>query len=297
MSQEQGISRELTLGEVVSKTFDVYKRGFTKFVVLFLVVEVVIGVLTALVQRTFVVPPLIPNPTPQQVYSWLPGFFGALVPLVALTTLAAFLFYPIALGSTVKMTSDEVTKGQSNLGGSIRFAFSKLLWIWVLSIIVGIIVLLGLIALIIPGIILAIMFSLTIPVLLIENPGVLESMGRSRKLVSQRWLKTFALVLIFGIIVAIAGIVVSVIALPFGAASGVVSGILSAFYQPLLPIAITVYYFSNVARTTAPQAGMAPSAPMAPAADVQGGMKFCPKCSAQMPSTATLCPKCGAPQP
>ena len=50
----------------------------------------------------------------------------------------------------------------------------------------------GLIALIVPGIILAIVFSLALPVLLIEKKGVLESMGRSHALVGHRWLKTFA---------------------------------------------------------------------------------------------------------
>src|SRR5207247_3859811 len=107
-----------------------------------------------------------------------------------------------------------------------------------LSIVVGVIVFLGFIALIVPGIILAIMFSLALPVLLIENKGVTESMGRSRELVGKRWLKTFATFLVLGIILLVASFIVSAISGSLGILGPVVNGILSALYQPLFPILI-----------------------------------------------------------
>ncbi len=228
--QEQGIKRELSLGEVLSKTFDLYRRDFAKYFVLFAVVGVIIGVVTALARQAFVLPTLPPT-------------------------------------------------------------FSKLLWIWALSIVVGVIVILGLIALIVPGIILAIMFSLAFPVLLIENKGVLESMGRSRELVSHRWLKTFATYLVLGIILLVASAIISAIIKPLGVAVPVVSGFLSAFFQPLSPILMTVYYYSNLARITQPPAGQIP---MAPATTAQAGMKLCPTCGTQLVSSATICFQCGA---
>lgn len=294
MSQEQGVTRELSLGEVVSKTFDLYRRDFTKYLLLFLVIEVIIAIGTTLVQRAFVVPTLPPNPTPAQVFNWFPSFFSAFIPLLGLTLLVTWVFYPVAIGSAIKMASEVIGKGQADLGASVSFAISKLVWIWVLGIIVGVIVGLGLIALVIPGIILAIMFSLVLPVLLIENPGVLESMGRSRTLVRNRWLKTFAVFLVFVIIFIIAGAVVSLVSAPFGIASGVVSGILASFYAPLIPIALTVYYYSNLARVAPMPMGQSP---MAPATATQAGTKFCPKCGTQLASTATFCSKCGAQQP
>lgn len=293
MSQEQGITREQSIGEIVSKTFDLYRRDFAKYLVIFLVVNTIIGVLAALVQRAFVLTSLPVNPTPQQFFNWFPGFLGTLITLVALIGIVALVFYPIAIGSAVKMASESITKGHADLGASVRFATSKLVWIWALSIIVGIIIFLGFIALVVPGIILAIMFSLVLQVLLIENLGVLESMGRSRRLVGNRWLKTFALGIVFIIIIAIASAIVSVISAPFGSARGIVSGILGALYAPLTPIALTVYYYSNVARTT-PLPGQVP---MPPAAVAQAGVKFCPKCGTMLASTATFCSKCGAPQP
>lgn len=293
MSEAQAVTRELTIGEVISKTFDFYRRDFVKYLVVFLIVEAIIGILTTLARSAVVLPSLPANATAQDTLNWLPGFFTALFYLVALSVIISLVFGTVATGSAIKMASQEIEKGQADLWASVRFTISKLVWLWVLSIIIGVIVVLGFIALIVPGIILAIMFSLAIPALLIENTGLFPSMGRSRKLVDHRWGKSFALFLVLGIILIIAGVIASLISAPFGYASSIVSSILSAFYAPLAPIALTVYYSSNVARLAPPQMSQAP---MAPAAAVQSGTKFCPRCGTQMASWATFCPKCGAPQ-
>src|SRR3989454_9806530 len=273
MQPERGISRELGLGEVVSKTFEVYRRDFAKYFVLFAIVGVIVQVVTTLAQQAFVLPSLPLNPTPQQFSSWFSALFAALLLLIAVIFVVNIVFSTIAEGSAIRLASEQITKGQVNFGASIRFAVSKLLSIWALSIIVGIIVLLGIIALIIPGIILAIMYSLALPVLLIENKGVTESMGRSRQLVSHRWGKTFGTFLVLGIIVLIASLIFSAITAPLGIIGPVVNGILSAFYQPLFPILMAVYYYSNLSRTSpAPTAQM----PLGSTSTFQAGMKPCP---------------------
>ena len=291
MQPEQGISRELSLGEVISKTFEVYRRDFSKYFVLFAIVGVIVQVVTALAQQAFVLPTLPVNPTPQQFSSWFSALFAALFLLVAVIFVVNIVFSTIAEGSAVKMGSEQITKGQVSLGASIRFVVSKLLSIWALSIIVGIIVFLGIIALIVPGIILAIMFSLALPVLLIENIGVTESMGRSRQLVSHRWAKTFGTFLVLGIIVLVASLIFSAITAPLGIIGTVVNGILSALYQPLFPILMAVYYYSNLARISQPPPGQMP---MGPTATFQAGMKPCPTCGTQNLSSATFCTRCGA---
>jgi len=291
VQQDQKIKRELTLGEVISKTFEVFRRDFAKYIVLFAVVEVIIGVVTALAQHAFVLPTPPPNPTPQQLFSWFSGFLGALIPLVASIFIVTAVFFPIAQGSAIKLASEQIEKARADLGASVRFAASKLIRIWALSIVVGIIVILGFIALIVPGIILTIMFSLAFPVLLIENKGVLESMGRSRELVSHRWLKTFATFLVLAIVNIVASAIVSAISGLLGVAGPIVNGFLSAFYQPLFPILLTVYYYSNLARITPLPADQMPTGPTTMA---KAGMKFCPTCGTQLVSSATFCFKCGA---
>jgi hypothetical protein len=135
------------------------------------------------------------------------------------------------------------------------------------------------------------MFSLALPVLLLENKGVTESMGRSRVLVSKRWLKTFGTFLVLGIIILVASLIFSAITAPLGVIGPVVNGILSALYQPLFPILLAVYYYSNLARISPAPAGQMMSGPTS---TVQAGMRFCPTCGTQNVSSATFCTKCGA---
>jgi hypothetical protein len=121
------------------------------------------------------------------------------------------------------------------------------------SIVTGVLIVLGILALIVPGIILAIMFSLVYPAIIVEDAGVLESLSRSRALVSNRWLKTLGLLLVLGIIVGIADGIVAAISMLLGVGSTLFSSILTAFILPIFPIGITLYYYSMKARTEPPQ--------------------------------------------
>jgi hypothetical protein len=86
-------------------------------------------------------------------------------------------------------------------------------------------------------------------------------MGRSRVLVSKRWLKTFGTFLVLGIVILVASLIFSAITAPLGIIGPVVNGILSALYQPLFPILLAVYYYSNLARISPAPAGQMMSGP------------------------------------
>jgi len=298
MASQQGITRELGIGEVVSKTLELYQREFMKYFILFLIVEAIYGlVLTAVqhaIQQVAAAPALPANPTMQQVTNWLGTYIGPALATGAATLLIALVFYPVIYGSAVKMASDQIKSGHVDIETAVRFGASKLIWMWILGLVVGIIVFIGFVALIIPGIILSIMFVLVLPVLLIENTGVLGTMNRSRELVGHRWLKTFGTFLVFVIVIGIAAAIAGAISRPFGFASTEVSSILSALYLPIVPIALTVYYYSNLARIAPVPAGQAP---MAQATVIQEGMKFCPNCGTKLLPSATFCSNCGAKQP
>jgi len=105
-----------------------------------------------------------------------------------------------------------------------------------------------LIALILPGILLAIIFCLYLPVVITENAGAVGSLSRSIKLVNKRWLKTFAVFLVIIIVilfVLLVGWLITGATDPFG---WLISAIISAIVQPLIPITMTVYYYSMWAR-------------------------------------------------
>ncbi len=293
MASDQTITRELSLGEVVSKVFELYRHNFVTYLVLFLVVDVVFAVATTGVHEAASLPPLPTSPTPQQLSNWVSTNLGTLVLGLITLLVVALVVFPVAEGATIKMASDEVQNRPSEIRASLSFAASRLLSMWALGFIVGVLVILGVIALVIPGVILAIMFSMVLPALLLGNSGIIGSLSRSRELVGHRWLKTFATFLVLVTIIAIASAIFGLVSAPFGSASNFVSTTLGALTAPILPIAMTVYYYSNLARIAPAPAEGAPFArPAAPP-----GMKFCTNCGAQLETSAVFCSKCGAKQP
>lgn len=252
-------TRELTIGEIITQTFAIYSEKFTQYLIPFLIAGAITGILTMAINAVITVPTaLSPTATPEEIMAWLPGYLGAIILLATITGIIGWIISQITQGISVKFTADMLEKGQANLQTSFNYTMTKLLSLLAASIITGILIVVGLIALIIPGIILAIMFSLVVPAIVIENTGALESLSRSRKLVSGRWLKTFGLLLLLYVIVGIVTVLVGVISIPFGIAGTLVSSILAAFIQPILPLGLTLYYYSMMVRTT-PQEQLLPT--------------------------------------
>jgi hypothetical protein len=259
LSESRKPLRELTIGEILTQTFSLYSEKFIQFLIPFLVAGTITGLLTMGVSYVITIPEILPpTATAEEVLNWLPGYLMALLSVTLLTGIIAWIIGHIAEGISIKLTSDTLEKGQANLQESFNYTMSRLLSLLAVSIITGVLIAIGMIALVIPGIILAIMFSLVVPVVMIERMGALESLSRSRFLVSNRWLKTFGLLLLFYVIIGIVSMLVAVASMPFGLASSLVSGILTAFIQPILPIGLTLYYYSMIARVT-PQEQPQPS--------------------------------------
>lgn len=250
-------SRELSIGEILSETFALYSGNFTQYLIPFLVAGAITGLLGMALNVVIHVPATLPaTATSEEILNWLPGYFAAVVALAILTGIVGWIIGYMAQGISIKFASDTLEKGQADLSTSFNFTASRILSILGASIITGFLIFLGVIALVVPGIILMIMFSLVVPTIVIENTGALESLSRSRRLVSNRWLKTFGLLLVLYIIIGLVTIIVSevtarvtLLSAPFGIGT-LVSSLITAFIQPILPIGLTLYYYSMVARTT-----------------------------------------------
>ena len=251
--ENKNLQRELSIGELLTQTFNLYSRNFAHYPVPFLAAGILTGLVTIVVRLAIVIPEAPTNPTSQLLLAWFPTFLTATVTSLFLSGIVSWIANSFTTGITTKFTSDLLERGQANLQTSFNFTLTKLLPLLVASIITGILIVLGFIALIVPGIILALMFSLVYPVIMLEDTNVLGSLSRSRVLVSNRWLKTLGLLLVVGIVVTTVNGVAVLIAGQFGrVASPLISGILTAFITPIIPIATTLYYYSMKARTMTP---------------------------------------------
>jgi hypothetical protein len=175
-------------------------------------------------------------------------FFAGIGLIVVLSGLSWLLSTAVAFRAVVEAYLGRRSSWRSSLGFVARRLHS-LLW---LTIVQGVLLVLGFVACVIPGIWLWVSWSVAIPVLFTEDVRGSKALGRSFRLVRGRWWPTFGLVLLGFLLTSIVGAVIQGIfsALVFVADSdfavfltdtlgGSISSILTT---PFLAAVITVLY-------------------------------------------------------
>lgn len=242
-------SRELSIEETLTWTFDLYLKNFVIFFAPMLIAAVISGIFSAIISDYVLsIPSPLPSAPPAEILNWFSTFITRLLLMAVTLGILSWIISTIANGIIVKGASDSIEKGTASLGRAFDFTFGKLPSLLVAAFVSVVIIGLGFIALIVPGIILYIMFSLIVPAIVIENAGAIESLSRSRRLVSNRWLKTFVFLLIVLLMIGFVSFVASLVGSPFGSAGWIVTSIITAFVEPILPVSLAVYYYSMLAK-------------------------------------------------
>jgi hypothetical protein len=174
------------------------------------------------------------------------------------------------------------------------------------TIITVIIIELGIFLVFIGALFFATMFYLVNAASVIEGKGPLEALGRSRRLISGNWIRTFLLMIGIQIIIYILSALISgvVALLPLSdqsstLATNFVQEFVLALEFPLVSASMFVLYYSNrgaqeeeTKRPPSPYDNMRPQ-PM----DNFGAVgKICSACGASLSPDEKFCHNCGAPQ-
>jgi len=264
-------SRELELGEAISLPFKLYFRNFKLFFLPFLACGVVLVALSSFLYLFISLPPLSPSSSPTEIINWS----MTLIPILIISSIVSMILYIIVTGMIIKSASELIDKGSEsikwhvNLINSFFFTVKIIPSLLIGGLITGVLIGLGAIAFMVPGIILGVMFSMYQPAIVIENFGAIDSLSRSRKLVSRRWLNTFVYFLIISIICTVPLLIVnfmlmsnflmpSILINPnpslinidpvISNFISIINSVLFALVYPIFPLAETVYYYSMLAR-------------------------------------------------
>jgi hypothetical protein len=174
-----------------------------------------------------------------------------------LITMLTFLVVNIAC---FKLVCDAWLGATPDVGRSLRFGLRRAPMALLLSLIWAIGVLLGFVALIIPGIWLSVAWALAVPVLLFERVGPLKALGRSFGLVKDRWWATFLIVIVCSLLVGVLGGVVSVlpsivaeVAAPENALANAIAAVIGTtlsgvIIYPYYAAVLTILYFDQRVR-------------------------------------------------
>lgn len=210
---------QLDIGGVFDRTTEIYKQCFSTVWIVALILMVPAAIIVAILGN-----------------DGLLGLVGSLVNLAA----SAWL-----IGSIVRIVEDVEVDGTVDLavGEVLGSVWPRLIALILLEIVIAILVAFGLILLIVPGVILALMWIVAIPSMVVEGLGVFDSMGRSSQLTKGNRMRILAVGLIvlaiyLGIAI-IGGLLVA--AVPIVGAIALVA--LAVILYPYVSIITSVLFF------------------------------------------------------
>ena len=187
------------IGRVVSRTFSVLSHN-----------AVVILVISALL--------MLPMLLLSFYMARIPAMANAAAGKLAVTNIAkvyengalSFLLLTICTyvlqAAVIQGTLSYLNGEPARLGDSLSAGFRSFLPIVVIAFLSLLGMMAGMILLVIPGVILALAWSVVIPVRVVENTGISESFGRSRALTKDHRWKIFALFLLYFVVAAVIGL-------------------------------------------------------------------------------------------
>lgn len=154
-----------------------------------------------------------------------------------------------------------VFRGESfTVGSALQFVAAKIVPITVFTIVTAILIVLGFFALIIPGFILIIIFSLGIPAIIEEDLSGLDAIRRSFRIISGNWGVALAVVLLGLVITVLISALLGGLSVPgagnldppdftdFNLTEVIVQIIASAALSPFIPALATALYFEAKGR-------------------------------------------------
>jgi hypothetical protein len=185
------------------------------------------------------------------------GSLGAVLLAEVIVIVSGMLFTAMV----VELVADvQDGRRDSSPGQLLRAASPVLGQLILVSLIAGVAILVGIFLFVVPALILITIWSVFVPVLVLERPPGLGALGRSRELVRGNGWQVFGVLLILFVLVGVLSLVLSAVAASAGTAVGiVVRVVLGVLTQPLGALAAAVMYFELLARHGEPRPSGAPA--------------------------------------
>jgi hypothetical protein len=253
--------RPLSVGEILDAGIKVVTRHWkslaTTVMVLTGPVFIVYVLLLASIDKELI--GLTASFSPSSSRSTSDDISGTEIVGFALTYVLLFVSFTIAFVACFKAVSDAWLGSTPEVGRSLRFALRRAFSAGLLGLIAGVIVCIGLVLCIAPGIWIGVAWCLCLPALLFEKIGPLEALKRSFSLIKGRWWASFLLFVVGYLLVSIIGGVIqlglegiakaatdSTVVLAIAEVIG--STVSSAVTYPYLAAVLTILYFDQRVR-------------------------------------------------
>lgn len=209
-------------GAVIREAWDLYKTHWQHLLPIALVVYLILGLISLLLTIAL---------------GWFGALLGALIGIIGVFWLQAALVEAVV---DIRDGRADMTMGQT-----FSRAQEHIGRVAVAGILAGLAIAVGLLLLIVPGLYLMTIWSVLIPVIVLERRAVMEAFGRSRELVSGNGWNVFGVIVISFLILIGAGILLGIALfwLPGVFGEYIRSVISNTITIPFVALAWTIMYF------------------------------------------------------
>ena len=266
MSGKPSVGTRIDVGEVLSKATSLL-RAHPSII---------------LIQAIPAVPSIVGDVSRSTVFS----------PVVVITTVLSAVLGIIASGAYAPVVREAVAGQTLTIGQAFGHAYHRFWSLLGAGIVIVIVVFLGLVAFVVPGVILATWYAYTAPAIMLENKGALEGMSASKAFGRDKKGNTFLIFLVFFLVylvIAALGILLSL-----GGGGRVISALLDIPLGAWTSVVISYVYVTHALIPSAPmgqQAGWAQ--PQPETTGVQAASRFCSNCGAPLQAGSKFCTNCG----
>jgi hypothetical protein len=241
--------RPLGIGEMLDAGIKIYRNRFATMLKAVAVVIVPVQVLNVLITLS-----LPDTSTTAGATTTSSDSEWAAVAALLLIFVINIVSSALAEAACLKAVSDTYLGTETDWRASLRFGFRRLGSLLWLTLIHGVIVLVGFVACIVPGVWLYVAWSVAVPVLLIEGTRGFGALGRSFNLVRRRWWPTAGILLLANLLATAVAAGIGLLALPllfagrdnefvYDLANGVFGAVASVLTIPFVAAVVAVIYF------------------------------------------------------
>jgi uncharacterized membrane protein len=230
--------RELKLGEVLDQAVNLTKDHFGVLLGITALLLVPYELISGLIVLSMI-PKLPPNPTQAQALAVISTTFGLIIPILLVRV---YVVTPITNAAVIHAIANAYLEKPISVGDSFKRALPRILPLIGTWVLVGLLVFVGIVLCVVPGILFAFWYALATQVVVLESAWGVEAMTRSKQLMTGNIGTFFVLGILLG---AISFGITSVVGLiPEMHVRVLVSSIAVAVATIFGSAVVVVFYFS-----------------------------------------------------
>jgi hypothetical protein len=242
MAAEPG-TVQFSIGRVIGDSFGVLARNIVSFGILALLIGLIGLVFGLLFLDTSQLEAMQGDPAQleaaMQNFNWW---------AFALTILLTIIVSTLTQAAIIYGTFQDLRGQKASIGDCIARGLSSILPVIIGSILLSLGIMIGSLLLIVPGIILALMWWVYVPSIVVEGKGIIEAFGRSRELTRGRRWHLLGLVIVLLILMFVVGFIAQFVVMIIAAQGGMTATIIEYVFNALLTaftavlVAVAYYY-------------------------------------------------------